>query len=245
MKKLLTVLCLLFVTLVSVPAMAQEQDRDEQMLNASLRFIKENAELTKKEYQKFAKIYTEYNEQLVKLNRELKPDSPDYLKRWNAINDSYMEKMGKELPDTTRTKIGMAQWELGQKIWGQWTEQNRKEMDRQTQMWMQSAQMNRQFMMMQPQVLDARRRHMQNMQNFSEQQQQWWENYWKNREKPDSAMIRRFERHMPYPIDSSVPFFGPSRYPVRPVPQFNRHVPSMGSQPVWNWPQGTDSQKKK
>ena len=66
MKKLLTVLCLLFVTLVSVPAMAQEQDRDEQMLNASLRFIKENAELTKKEYQKFAKIYTEYNEQLLK-----------------------------------------------------------------------------------------------------------------------------------------------------------------------------------
>ena len=35
----------------------QAQNRDEQMINASLRFIKENANLTKKEYEKFAKIY--------------------------------------------------------------------------------------------------------------------------------------------------------------------------------------------
>ena len=69
------------------------QDRDEQMINASLRFIKENANLTKKEYEKFARIYIEYNEQLAKLNRELKPESREYMKRWQAINDDYMHKL--------------------------------------------------------------------------------------------------------------------------------------------------------
>ena len=128
MKRLLTILGMLFAMSLCAFAAAQE-DRDEQMINASLRFIKEKANLTKKEYQKFAGIYTEYNEQLAKLNRELKPENPDYLKRWNTVNDEYTSKLKKELPDTTRTKIGIAQWELGQKIWNQWSERNRHEMD--------------------------------------------------------------------------------------------------------------------
>ena len=143
----------------------QAQDRDEQMINASLRFIKENANLTKKEYEKFARIYIEYNEQLAKLNRELKPESRDYMKRWQTINDDYMKKLDKALPDSTRQKVGMAQWELGQKVWGQWSEQNRNTTERQFQMMGQWNQMNPQFMM-QP--------HM----------------YWG---QPDTAMIRRME----------------------------------------------------
>lgn len=188
MKRLLTILGMLFAMSLCAFAAAQE-DRDEQMINASLRFIKEKANLTKKEYQKFAGIYTEYNEQLAKLNRELKPENPDYLKRWNTVNDEYTSKLKKELPDTTRTKIGIAQWELGQKIWNQWSERNRHEMDMQTQMWIRSAQVNRQFWMMQPQVMDARRHQMEHMERYSEQQRQWWENFWKNRpDRPDSIM---------------------------------------------------------
>ena len=40
------------------------------MINAQLRFIKENARLTKREYQRFEKIYLEYNVQLFELNKE-------------------------------------------------------------------------------------------------------------------------------------------------------------------------------
>ncbi len=188
MKRLSMILFMLFALSLCVHVAAQE-DRDEQMINASLRFIKEKANLTKKEYQKFAGIYIEYNEQLAKLNRELKPDNPDYLKRWNVVNSEYTGKLEKELPDTTRTKIGIAQWELGQKIWNQWSERNRHEMDMQTQMWIRSAQVNRQFWMMQPQVMDARRHQMEHIEQFTEQQRQWWENFWKNRsDRPDSIM---------------------------------------------------------
>jgi len=201
-KRLVTVLFMLFVLFQALPMAAQE--RDEEMINASLRFIKEKANLSKKEYQKFAKIYIEYNEQLAKLNRELKPDNPDYMKRWNLVNDDYTGKLAKELEDSTRTKIGIAQFELGQKIWKQWYDRNQHEMDMQTQMWMRSAQMNRQFMMMQPQIMDARRRQMQNMENVSQQQRQWWENYWKNWQRPDS--IPAIQPHRPIgvlPMQSS------------------------------------------
>jgi len=203
-KRLVTILCMLFVLFQALPMAAQE--RDEEMINASLRFIKEKANLTKKEYQKFAKIYIEYNEQLAKLNRELKPDNPDYLKRWNLVNDDYTGKLEKELEDSTRTKIGIAQFELGQKIWKQWSDRNRHEMDMQTQMWIRSAQMNRQFMMMQPQVMDARRRQMQNMENVSRQQSQWWENYWKNWQRPDT--IPSMRTHGPVGVS---PMRGPSQ----------------------------------
>ena len=170
----------------------QAQDRDEQMINASLRFIKENANLTKKEYEKFARIYIEYNEQLAKLNRELKPESRDYMKRWQTINDDYMKKLDKALPDSTRQKVGMAQWELGQKVWGQWSEQNRNTTERQFQMMGQWNQMNPQFMM-QPHIMDFQRMRQHEMQQADAQQQQWWDNYWRNWGQPDTAMIRRME----------------------------------------------------
>ena len=192
MKKLLTALLILAGLFLSQPSQAQE--RDEQMINASLRFIKENANLTKKEYQKFAKLYIEYNEQLAKLNRELKPESPDYMKRWQEINRDYMQKLDKALPDTTRQKVGIAQWELGQKIWSQRNEQNRNHAEQEFRMMGQWNQMNPQFMM-QPHMFDFQRFRQRQIQQDNEQQQQWWENYWNNWGKPDSAMIRRMEEN--------------------------------------------------
>lgn len=190
MKKLWTALLILAGLFLYQPL--QAQDRDEQMINASLRFIKENANLTKKEYDKFAKIYIEYNEQLAKLNRELKPESRDYMKRWQEINSDYMQKLNKALPDSTRQKVGVAQWELGQKVWGERSEQTRIHTERQFQMMGQWNQMNPQFMM-QPHMFDFQRFRQREMQQADEQQQQWWENYWRNWGEPDTAMIRRMQ----------------------------------------------------
>ena len=193
MKKRWTALLILAGLFLSQPSL-MAQDRDEQMINASLRFIKENANLTKKEYEKFAKIYIEYNEQLVKLNRELQPESREYMKRWREINSAYMQKLDKALPDSTRQKVGLAQWELGQKVWNERSEQNRIHAERQFQMMGQWNQMNPQFMM-QPHMFDFQRFRQREMQQADEQQQQWWENYWRNWERPDSAMIRRMEEN--------------------------------------------------
>ena len=191
MKKLLTALIILAA--LSLPAYAQQtQERDEQMINASLRFIKENATLTKKEYEKFAKLYIEYNEQLAKLNRELTPESRDYMKRWQTVNGDYMKKLEKALPDTTRQKIGVAQWELGQKVWNQWSDRNRFNAEQQFRMMGQWNQINPQFMM-QPHIFDFQRFRQREMQLADEQQQQWWENYWRNWGEPDTAMIRRMQ----------------------------------------------------
>ena len=192
MKKRWTALFILAGLLLSSPSMMAQQERDEQMINASLRFIKENANLTKKEYEKFAKIYIEYNEQLAKLNRELQPESRDYMKRWQEINSGYMQKLDKALPDSTRQKVGVAQWELGQKVWGQRSEQTRMNSERQFQMMGQWNQMNPQFMM-QPHMFDFQRFRQREIEQADAQQQQWWENYWRNWGEPDTAMIRRME----------------------------------------------------
>jgi hypothetical protein len=191
--KRLTALLILAGLFLSGPSVLA-QDRDEQMINASLRFIKENANLTKKEYEKFAKIYIEYNEQLVKLNRDLKPDSRDYMKRWQEINSDYMQKLNKSLPDSTRQKVGVAQWELGQKVWGERAEQTRQTTERQFRMMGQWNQMNPQFMMA-PHIYDFQRMHQHEMQQADEQQQQWWENYWRNWGRPDSSVLRRMEEN--------------------------------------------------
>jgi hypothetical protein len=193
MKKRWTALLILAGLLLTSPSV-MAQNRDEQMINASLRFIKENANLTKKEYDKFAKIYIEYNEQLAKLNRELQPESREYRKRWQEINSDYMQKLDKALPDSTRQKVGVAQWELGQKVWGQRSEQTRQNNERQFQMMGQWNQMNPQFMM-QPHMYDFQRFRQREMQQADEQQQQWWENYWRNWGQPDTAMIRRMEEN--------------------------------------------------
>ena len=68
MKRLLLITTLFAgIILCSTSATAQNK-MNEDMLNAQLRFIKENANLTKREYQKFAKIYIEYNNRLFELN---------------------------------------------------------------------------------------------------------------------------------------------------------------------------------
>ena len=192
MRKLLTALIILAA--LSIPVSAQTQERDEQMINASLRFIKENADLSKKEYEKFAKLYIEYNEQLAKLNRELTPESRDYMKRWQTVNGDYMKKLEKALPDTTRQKIGVAQWELGQKVWNQWSDHNRHTAEQQFRMMGQWNMMNPQFMM-QPPMYDFQRFRQREMQQADAQQQQWWENYWRNWDRPDSAIMQRMEEN--------------------------------------------------
>ena len=190
MKRLLTALVILLG--LSLPVCSQTEERDEQMINASLRFIKESANLTKKEYQKFAKIYIEHNENLAKLNRELKPESREYIRRWSEINKDYMDKLEKALPDSTRQKVAIAQFELGQKIWGRWSDENRQNTERQSRMMGQWNQMNPQFMM-QPHIFDYQRFRQHEMQQADAQQQQWWENYWRNWQRPYSATIKRYE----------------------------------------------------
>lgn len=236
MRKLLTALLILAGLFLSQSSMAQ--NRDEQMINASLRFIKENANLTKKEYEKFAKLYIDYNEQLAKLNRELKPESRDYMKRWQTINDDYMKKMEKALPDSTRQKIGVAQFELGQKVWNQRSEQNRQHTEQQFRMMGQWNQMNPQFMM-QPHMFDFQRFRQYEMQQDDAQQQQWWENYWRNWDRPDSAMMRRIEEtRRRYRERDSVwqqrrqqfsPQYGP-QYTPQYGPQYNPYGSQSGPQ---------------
>ena len=236
MRKLLTALLILAGLFLSQSSMAQ--NRDEQMINASLRFIKENANLTKKEYEKFAKLYIDYNEQLAKLNRELKPESRDYMKRWQTINDDYMKKMEKALPDSTRQKRGVAQFELGQKVWNQRSEQNRQHTEQQFRMMGQWNQMNPQFMM-QPHMFDFQRFRQYEMQQDDAQQQQWWENYWRNWDRPDSAMMRRIEEtRRRYRERDSVwqqrrqqfsPQYGP-QYTPQYGPQYNPYGSQSGPQ---------------
>lgn len=230
MKKVLALVVIGVGLFFSTPSMAQ--NRDEEMINASLRFIKENANLSKKEYQNFAKIYIDYNEQLAKLNRETTPESRDYMKRWSQINDEYMKKLEKALPDTTRQKIGVAQWELGQKVWNQRAEQNRQHAERQFQMMGQWTMINPQFRMMQPHMFDFQRMRQQEMQQDDQKQQQWWENYWQNWQAPDSAMMKRMEEYYKrFQGQDSIwqrgPQFGPM--PMRQAtPQF---APQPGRQP--------------
>lgn len=246
MKKLLAALTIMFCMFTFLPCAAQEMD--EQMINASLRFIKEEASLTKREYQRFAKLYIEYNEKLAKLNRELKPDSPRYMSSWSAINEEYMKGMEKALADSTRRKIGVAQWELGQKIWNEWAQQNHENARQQFFMMGQWDRMNPQSMM-RPHMFDLQRRHEFEMEHAGEQQQQWWENYWRNWGRLDSAMLRRMEenrrrfleqdslwrqrRQQFYPQQgpSFTPQFGPQFTPQfgpgqpMPMPQRNMPVP--------------------
>lgn len=190
MKRFLLPIFFLFGFSFLVPIFSQ--DLDEEMINAQLRFIKENAHLTKKEYQRFAKIYLEYNVQLFELNKEQMkkaeanrnsggdpfigiPFGPgrdmtetnEYMKKWNEINSSYLKRLEDNLPDSTREKIGIAQWELGQRIWEQWSEHNKKVMSEQME--------------------EMRKRHEQMWNQMSQQQDQWWQNYWKQWPAPDTS----------------------------------------------------------
>lgn len=167
----------------SLTSFAQD-NMNEEMLNAQLRFIKENANLSKREYQKFAKIYMEYNERLFELNKDQQEQvekgftpfmfghqstNSDYMKRWKEINDDYLEKLSDNLSDSTRAKIGKAQWELGQKIWSQWAERNRRIMERQVQ---QNIQMYQQMI----------------WKEMSEQRFEWRRNFKEGWQIPDSVI---------------------------------------------------------
>ena len=77
MKRFLLIVTLFAgIILCSTSVFAQDK-MNEEMLNAQLRFIKENADLSKREYQKFAKIYIEYNEQLFELNKNQQKQDND------------------------------------------------------------------------------------------------------------------------------------------------------------------------
>ncbi|OPZ49380.1 MAG: hypothetical protein BWY95_00089 [Bacteroidetes bacterium ADurb.BinA104] len=224
MKRGLLALCIMLGLSFSLTIKAQE--RDEEMINAQLRFIMENADLNRKEYDRFAKIYIEYNEQLANLNRTRKPGEFEYVKEWREINDSYQKKLEKALPDSTRFKIGVAQWQLGQKIWQEWVQQNQRDMDQRLKMWQNWAEANRQ--MMRSHIFDYHQRNRQEWENAAEQQREWWENYWKNW-TPDSNFfrvnpeMRRFhpERFMP-----QFPMNGGNRRGF--MPQFNHPADSVG-----------------
>ena len=169
MKRVLTAFLTIICLVLCLPVQAQKDDKskekDEQMINAQLRFIMESAGLTKREYQKFAGIYIEYNEQLAALNRKAQPGVDDYVKEWKEINDAYQKKLEKALPDTTRVKIGVAQWQLGQKIWQEWADQNQRDMDKRIEMWRKWAETNRQ--MMQGQIFDYHRQSQQDWNRWS------------------------------------------------------------------------------
>lgn len=185
MKRLAVLFCLIFTMVMG--AYAQAEKMDEEMVNAQLRFIKEKAELSRKEYQKFAKIYLDYNKALFELNsKRAKENSgnndnpfgfgfiPDpgkadkYMKEWREINDSYMEKLEKQLSEDARRRIGEAQFELGQKMWQQMNEKMRKDAEeRMKEYGKHMEEMGRQFE--------------ERMKQAGEQQQGWWENYWKER----------------------------------------------------------------
>lgn len=183
MKRLfLKVALCLGIVLCSYSVFAQDS-MNEEMINAQLRFIKENAELTKREYQKFAKIYIEYNERLFELNkgqqgRNQNPISSfmfgapsgnrEYMKKWKEINDDYLEQLSEALSESTRAKVGKAQWELGQKMWSQYAERNKKIMERQ----MQNMQMYQQMV----------------WKEMSERRFEWRRNFKEGWQIPDSVV---------------------------------------------------------
>lgn len=199
MKRYLFSLFMLFCLSLSLFA----QDNDQQMLNAQLRFISEKANLTKKEYQKFAKIYLEYNQQLMQLNREQYPEGTPmnmfsmpmgradfgrnaYSEKWNKLYSDYRSKLEKALPDTTISKIGLAQFELGQKIWNQWADENRKIQQQQIEFWR-----DMEMHSVPNQMGEIFFRNHENWREVSRQQEEWWNNYRRNWHMPDSAMMGR------------------------------------------------------
>ena len=155
-----------------------------------------------------------------------------------------MDKLEKALPDSTRQKVAMAQFELGQKIWGRWSDENRQNTERQSRMMGQWNQMNPQFMM-QPHIFDYQRLRQHEMQQADAQQQQWWENYWRNWQRPDSATIKRFEERRKryeenrgsYPYGSYPGFTPGSTNPGSANPGSGSARPF--TMPGNNWNQGT------
>jgi len=114
----------------------------------------------------------------------------EYGKKWAEINDNYRVKLEKALPDSTRQKIGMAQWELSQKIWQEWAEKGREAMERQfghmgapgpnvgggpDSLWLKNMERDHPEAVQQWREMDARR-------------EQWVNNYWRQWHFPGQTM---------------------------------------------------------
>lgn len=127
------------------------QERQERMIYAQLKFIMEKAELTKKEYSRFSKIYIEYQNKLFELNESnlsgqshrdeldvrnphmpFTPQQPskEYFEKWEKINSEYLSKLEKNISEATRQKIGQAQLELNQKLWNRWSQDSQRDFRR-------------------------------------------------------------------------------------------------------------------
>lgn len=129
------------------------EEKQEKMIYAQLKFIMEKAQLTKKEYSKFSKIYIAYQKELFDLNESnmsvqkheyeelsdvrnsympFAPAKPsnEFFEKWQKINGDYLSKLEKNLSENTRQKIGAAQLELNQKLWNRWSQDSQRDFRR-------------------------------------------------------------------------------------------------------------------
>jgi|GEM_PF-4462437 len=204
MKRFVRILVFAMSLLTVIPLGAQNANadrnvnKDEQMIHAQLRFIVERAHLTRREYRNFAPIYIEYTKSLLELNQaqeekrsqtepsgmgmpfDFRPDieqMQEYGRRWGEIDETYRKKLSKALPDSTCVKIGIAQWELNEKIWKEWEEKGREMMERRfghmgmgEDANMDTAQMRR--------FEEMRKNGEQRWRELNSQHERWGQNYW-------------------------------------------------------------------
>lgn len=160
MKRVLSILAVflisLFVLVYAQPAgnhmeNLSPEEKQEKMIYAQLKFIMEKAQLTKKEYSKFSKIYIAYQKELFELNESslsvqkqdsifemrnprmpFAPSRPsnEFFEKWQKINGDYLSKLEKSLSEDTRQKIGAAQLELNQKLWNRWSQDSQRDFRR-------------------------------------------------------------------------------------------------------------------
>ncbi len=188
MRKLLAIICL--AALFPLCLAAAEDRPDNDMTNAQLRFIMENARLSKKEYQRFAKIYIKYVDSLYELNNsamskpsdgpsfgmpfDFHPDNrqqQEYMRKWNEINEEYRSAMERQLSEDACHRIADAQWKLGQKIWEEWMERSRKEYEQ---------QMEKGRKEFEQQMEKGRKEMERHWTDIINRQGEWWNHYWRS-----------------------------------------------------------------
>ena len=153
MKRVFFILIMSVLMVMSGFAQNPDENRQEQMIYAQLKFIMEKAQLTKKEYSKFSKIYIAYQKELFDLNESnmsvqkheyeelsdvrnsympFAPAKPsnEFFEKWQKINGDYLSKLEKNLSENTRQKIGTAQLELNQKLWNRWSQDSQRDFRR-------------------------------------------------------------------------------------------------------------------
>ncbi len=148
MKRAFFILIMSVLMVMSGFAQNPDENRQEQMIYAQLKYIMEKAELTKREYSKFSKIYVEYQKSLLELNSQnvqrsaendfhnphmpFAPGNPgkEYFEKWEEINNEYLKQIEKIFPEEKLQKIGQAQFELNQKIWNRWSQETQRDFRR-------------------------------------------------------------------------------------------------------------------